>query len=346
MSILVNSLAVENFRSHKKTKLEFAGQKTILITGKNGSGKTSLLEALYLCLRGKSFKTNKNEILLNRGSNYVRAEVKLSDIKRVFYYDAHEKQKTFMFGSEKKKSLPRSKNIPTIIFEGDDLILFQSLPANRRKYLDNLLGQIYPKYAYANSRYKRAITQRNSLLKAEREPGRDELLAWDKLLVQYGLEIVAERKKIISTISRRITDVYRKIANNNDEISVEFITEIVRQDPDWWQDELIRKYPIDRAIGRTSFGPQHDDMIFYFNGEKANTTASRGEVRTLILALKFIEAEIVAETFGEAPIILLDDVFSELDEDRQKTLLSNFKDNQIFITATHPPHGLEADFVL
>ncbi|MCL2085380.1 DNA replication and repair protein RecF [Candidatus Saccharibacteria bacterium] len=346
MNRRVQSLKVENFRNHTSTSLDFNDRSTILITGNNGSGKTSLLEAIHLCLRGKSFRTPKPEFLLRHGEAYCRAEISHSDASRIFYYDHATKQKTFIVGSDKKRTLSRTKNIPTIIFESDDLILFQTIPGSRRKYLDNLLGQIYPKYVYASSRYRRAITQRNTLLKAERPPVRDELLTWDKLLVRYGLEIVAHREKIIASINERITSVYQKIANGNDNIEVKFTTEVLEQTEGWWQNELINKYPIDRAAGRTTFGSQHDDMVFYFNGEKATNVASRGEVRTLVLALKFIEAEIVEEVFGSSPIILLDDVFSELDETRQKTLLSNFKNNQIFITATHPPQGLSSDFTL
>jgi DNA replication and repair protein RecF len=240
----------------------------------------------------------------------------------------------------------RGKNIPTVVFEGDDLILFQTTPGSRRKYMDNLLGQIYPKYTYANSRYKRAITQRNALLKAERPPRQDELLIWDKLLIQYGLEIVAYREKIVEEINSKITLVYQKIAGGDDKIEACFVTEISEQTGAWWQNELMSKYPIDRAVGRTTFGPQHDDIVFYFNGVPANDIASRGEIRTLIVALKFIEAEIVEKIFNYPPVVLLDDVFSELDEVRQRTLLKNFKKNQIFITATHPPTGMKSDFTL
>ena len=346
MDLVVDSLLVENFRNHAKTKIDLGGQKTFLVTGDNGSGKTSLLEAIHLCLRGKSFKTTKPEILLKHDLDFSRVEIKSGDDKRIFYYDGNLKQKTFSVNGEKKKTITKKQNIPTIVFEGDDLVLFQSAPANRRKYLDGLLGQIYPKYTYALSRYRRALTQRNSLLKQEREPRRDELLMWDKLLVQYGLEILSFRENIVDEINKRIDEVYQKIAGSGDKVKITFTTEILERTEAWWQEELIKNYRKDRCIGRTSFGVQHDDMVFYFNNNKATDMASRGEVRTLVLALKFIEAEIVARVFGEPPIILLDDVFSELDEGRQKALLKNFKDNQIIVTATHPPKGMRADLIL
>ncbi|MDR0887374.1 MAG: DNA replication and repair protein RecF [Candidatus Nomurabacteria bacterium] len=353
MDLRIKALKLGNFRSHTTTELIFPEDKnTILITGENGSGKTSILEAIHLCLRGLSFKTKKPEQIINTGVDFgkkvpfTRAQITVSDgIKRLFFYD--ERGKKFIIGANKEmKSLPLTQRYPTILFDGDDLVLFQNQPAKRRAHLDNILTQINHEYYIHLAQYDKARFQRNALLKSGRTDIERELLTWDEILIKHGQYLTIKRREIISEINQQINQTYQKIAQNHDQVQAKYQTQIESNDETSWRQHLQSTRKEDILRGHTTFGVQKDDMIFYFNYHKTIEQASRGEIRTIILALKFIEAQIIEHHLGKKPIILLDDIFSELDESRQSMILGNFDANQIFITATHPPKNMTSDFIL
>ena len=151
------------------------------------------------------------------------------------------------------------------------------------------------------------------------------------LLTKYGAELRGERSKLVQQISEKFTDVYRSIAENADEVQLEYISEV--QDETDFLEKLERNFERDRILGHTSFGVHRDNFEFQFNRVKADGSASRGEVRSLVIALKFIEAEMIIRELRQKPVVLLDDVFSELDEKRQKCLVRNFQEHQIILTS-------------
>ena len=150
-------------------------------------------------------------------------------------------------------------------------------------------------------------------------------------MTKYGAELKNERTEFIQKINEKITEVYRSIAENDDSVAVEYITEV--ESESGFLARLERDFERDRCLGHTSFGVHRDNYEFLFNNIKADGSASRGEVRSMVIALKFIEAEMIVERMGKAPLVLLDDVFSELDEARQKCLVKNFQDNQVILTS-------------
>lgn len=332
---IVSKVLVENFRNHKE--FDFDADLVTVITGRNGVGKTSLLEALYLCLQGKSFKGNDEEIL-RRGEEYYRVEMKCvaGDGVVVGVVDG---RRQFLVGDRKFLRLPKKNKYPVELFEPDDLQLINGSPSRRRRYFDKLISQLDIGYGTAVRRYEKSLRQRNEILKTGCSSG--DVLVWDMMLAKLGVEIGRARSVWVGKINRRLVDAYRDIASNLDEVELIYKTGVPEVEQRYLE-VLNLGFSRDIVIGSTYFGVHKDDFGFMFNNEEALHRASRGEVRSMILALKFVEAELLYDALGKKPIVMLDDVFSELDEVRQKCLLKNFKDNQIFITSVGLPRGMKA----
>lgn len=324
--MIIKSVKLTNFRIHKNYRLDCL-KETSLIVGENGSGKTSVLEAIYIAMQGKSFKAVDSEIL-RRGADFYKIELEYSDGEKIIVI--FDGKKSFLVGDKKFLRLPKQKKYPIVLFEPRDLNLINASPARRRDYLDRWFGQLDEKYSNSLSKYNKALKQRNELLKRDflRE---EELFSWNILLAKYGSWLIKRRKEEIDNINKKITEVYRSIAKNKDTVELKYTGGDF--DESEYLKQLEKSFEKDRIMKWTTFGIQRDDFVFYFNGVEAEGSASRGEVRSIILALKFIEAEMIFERLDKKPLILLDDVFSELDEARQKSLMKNFKDNQIILTS-------------
>ena len=331
---IVTSLAVYNFRSHEAFSFS-PSPTTTVITGANGSGKTTLIEAIYIALRGRSFRGSDGDVLMN-GTPWWRLELVLDDQKRqvTFDPDKNTKKKQFVVGDKIQARLLEKDKYPVILFEPDDLRLLNGSPSRRRRFIDTFISQINPNYAQAFRRYERALKQRNSLLKKS-GVSRDDLFAWDIALSDYGAYIIEQRIIFTEKINSSLTDTYNRVAHSPDTVSVHYSHTLIGDGKQKLLSELHQNLARDIAIGSTTTGPHRHDIIFKFNDSPALSIASRGEVRTILLALKFIEVEITEELTGNKPIILLDDVFSELDPARQEALSSTINSHQIIITSTH-----------
>lgn len=338
--MIIKSIKLNNFRCHEDFSFVFK-KKTSVIVGENGSGKTSVLEAIYEALRGKSFRATDPDIL-KRESDFYRIEVEFFNGEKtvVVFGSFSENQpakKQFLVGDKKSSRLPKKYRYPVILFLPDDLHLIDSSPTRKRDFFDRILSEIDDSYSSVLNSYERALKQRNDLLKKNFENDIEEvknmIFSWNLLLSKYGVEIRKRRERMVNEINERLTDTYRSIAENKDEVSIEYKI----QGEDVSENEYLRRLEAelsrDLILGHTGFGVHRDNYEFLFNNADANGSASRGEVRSIILALKFIEAELIFEKVGKRPVVLLDDVFSELDEKRQKCLTRNFKDNQVIITS-------------
>ncbi len=325
--MIIKTVKLVNFRNHIQYELD-CNDETSLILGENGCGKTSVLEAIYILMQGKSFRAVDGEIL-KRGEEFYRIELEyVNGEKTVATYNG--KDKIFTLLDKKAKRLPKKNKYPVVLFLPSDLNLVSNSPSRRRDYFDRIFGQLDENYNNAISRYEKALKQRNELLKSD-SVSADGLFSWNILLAKYGSEINRLRKKFLTAINKRFTEVYRTIAKNEDSVEIELITEV--DDENKYLSLLEADYQRDLRLGHTSFGIHKDDFLFVFNGGEADGSASRGEVRSMILALKFIEAEMIYGELRLRPVVLLDDVFSELDEIRRKCLVKNFKDNQVIITS-------------
>lgn len=324
---MIRKIKMSNFRSHEEFVLN-CDPKTTVITGENGCGKTSVLEAVYEAMRGKSFRATDKEIV-RRGTEYYRVELEYEDGRRVVVvYDGLKKE--FLAEDKKSRRLPKKSKYPIVLFEPDDLHLVGSSPVSRRNYFDRIFGQLSENYGVKLAKYNKALRQRNELLKGEFVKLED-LFSWDVLLVKYGVELAEERGKFVTRINEVFTDVYRSIAENGDEVRLEYRSGVTTESG--FMADLNAGFQRDSLLGHTSCGIHHDSYDFVFNDVKADGSASRGEVRSSVLALKFIEAEMVTESLMVKPLVLLDDVFSELDETRQRCLVKNFRDNQVILTS-------------
>ena len=342
--MIIRSIAVENLRAHEQFLHDLSPNVT-LVTGKNGSGKTTLLEAISLALGGKSFKGTDSE-LLRSGAEWWRIDVRSDEQERTvrFQPDRATRRKTFEVDTKTNARLLVKDHYPIVLFEPDDLQLLGGSPSRRRRFIDRLIHQINPAYSKVLHRYERALLQRNRLLKTGGSPG--EVFAWNVALSEYGSQIIDMRVQFIERINTGLDAVYGTISQSGDEVSVHYSHTLIDNSQQKLLTELEASYAKDKLYGATSVGPHRHDMYFLFNGSSAAAVASRGEVRTILLAIKFLEVDIIHEHTHRAPVVLLDDVFSELDETRQTQLTTRFRDHQIIMTSASTHAQLDDALVI
>ena len=329
----VLALHVKHIRSHTEYTIQFAPEVTI-ITGANGSGKTSLLEAVYLSLQGSSFRGSDAE-LLQRDSPWWKIDITLNDQQnRTIKFDPKKttSRKQFVIDSKTTARLPQKLKHPVVLFEPEDLRLLHGSPTRRRQFIDRFISQLNPLYGPSLRKYERALKQRNNLLKSA-YINDDQLFAWNVALAEHGAYIIEQRIAFIEQLNQNLAQLYQDIAGTHDEVSIHYSHTFVGDIKQKLLNELHAHLERDRYLGNTSVGPHRHDVIFQINNSPALSTASRGEARTIVLSLKFLEVDIIEQLTGKTPIILLDDVFSELDANRQKLLTSHLKGHQIIITS-------------
>tara|TARA_B100001146_G_scaffold111121_1_gene98116 strand:- start:14924 stop:15973 length:1050 start_codon:yes stop_codon:yes gene_type:complete len=340
---IVASLRLQHVRSHQDYAVTFHDGVTV-ITGPNGSGKTTILEAIYIALQGTSFKSADAEVLRATGPWWRIDLVTVDGDKRAITYDPERVTKKKQFQIDQRtlaRLVPKYKH-PVVLFEPEDLRLLNGSPARRRQFIDRFISQLNPLYATALRKYERALKQRNTLLKRP-YIANDELFAWNIALAEHGAYIIEQRIAFVEKINSQLTDAYNDIAQSSDVVSMHYSHTFVGDIKQKLLDELHARAERDRLLGNTSVGPHRHDVIFHLNEAPVLSTASRGETRTIVLALKFLEVAIIEQLTGLKPLILLDDVFSELDEARQQALSRRTREHQIIMTSTHIV-GSQRDF--
>ncbi len=330
---MLEKISLANFRSHEKYTLK-CKPSTTLILGENGCGKTSVLEAIYLALQGKSFRAVDREII-RRGTDFYRVEIEFSTgEKTIVTYDGNKRQ--FIVADKKTARLPKKYRHPVVLFLPSDLSLVEASPTRKRDFFDRLSGQLNINYANSLSRFNKALKQRNELLKQE-NVSEDALFSWNLLMAKYGVEIRKGRTWLIGRLNECLTEAYRSIAENQDTVRMIYNSYTGETNESEYLRLLSLDYERDRLTGHTNFGVHKDDFEFIFNEVGAEGNASRGEMRSIMLALKFIESDLLFDDTGERPLVMLDDVFSELDETRQAALTRNFERNQVILTSVKAP---------
>jgi DNA replication and repair protein RecF len=338
----ITKLNVQNIRTHDTFLLTLSPQVT-LITGQNGSGKTSLIEAIYVALQGSSFKGSDSDIL-RHDQPWWRIDLHLSDDStRVVKFDPSRPtgRKQFIIDGKTSYRLTPKYKYPVVLFEPDDLRLLHGSPTRRRQFIDRFISQLDPLYGTALRKYDRALKQRNNLLKTP-SPTHDELFVWNVALSEYGAYIIEQRIHFIEQINQQLDTTYNMIAHSPDHVSVHYSHTTIDNTKQKLLGELHAHSQRDIILGYTSIGPHRHDVIFHYNNSPALSVASRGEVRSIVLALKFLEVEIIERITNQKPIVLLDDVFSELDEKRQTALMNNGLGAQLIIATTNS-HQAETD---
>ncbi len=333
---MISTLRLQQFRSYGDESFEFEPAVNIVV-GPNASGKTNLLEAILVLASGGSYRGHDQD-LISFGHDWARLDGIFNGQERTLKlrkgdndYIGKEYQ---VDGSVYRR--PRLANLlPVVLFEPNHLQLLSRGPETRRDYFDDLLEQTVPAFKTLRNHYRRALAQRNSLLKQSPSAAKDQLFFWNIRFADLAGGIVAERRALLDKINQVISGSYSSIANKKSEVNLKYSSSIGAED---YRSKLLSKLEktvsTDIARGFTTTGPHRDDIIFELNGQPAGTTASRGESRTTLLALKIFELDLVEQARGQKPILLLDDVFSELDGSRRRYLVAHLKNHQSFITTT------------
>lgn len=360
------NLTLEHIRNHGQLSLPFEQNLTCII-GPNAQGKTNILEALYTLALSKSFRTNRLEELINWEHEFGRINSQIlqeNDEKidlEVFLGRSPQPKKSFKKNGVKGTVENFIGTLKVVLFHPEDLNMLYLGPDLRRKYLDILNIQVSRSYFSALKAYKKALEQRNALLKSIKAgfSQKSELHIWNEPLAQNGLALIIERSKTIAFLQTRISEYYQKIAQTKDQITLNYhhIFTSNQQDSeaihmllkgsesipphhytqllDIYHQELENSLMKDLSAQYTTMGPHRDDLLFHLNGHSLQSCASRGEYRSVILALKLLEMRCIEEATTEKPVLLLDDVFSELDFSRQEMLIKAIQEHQSLITTTH-----------
>jgi DNA replication and repair protein RecF len=317
-----------------------------LITGDNGSGKTSLVEAVTVALQGTSFRGTDTE-LLRYDAPWWRIDLSTDEGERIVKFDPSKPsgKKQFVVDEKVSYRLAAGSKYPVVLFEPDDLRLLHGSPSRRREFIDRFIAQLNPQYTTLLRKYDRALKQRNKLLKHP-SATRDDLFVWDISISEYGADIIEQRIRHIERLNAELDTTYNTIAQSKDVVSMHYSHTIIGNVKQRIISELHVRMERDRLLGYTSVGPHRDDVLFRFNDMPALSVASRGEVRSIVLALKFLEVDTITEMTGRQPIILLDDVFGELDSERQTHLATKFSGKQIIMTSASSAASLDAATII
>lgn len=333
---MLSNIRLQRFRSYRDESFEFDTGVNIIV-GPNASGKTNLLEALFVACVGGSFRAKDNELIAH-GAPWARIDVHGAVGARsvkLMIQENDSVKKEFVIRDQKLTRLPLEKTIPVVLFEPNHLLLLHGSPDLRRDYLDNLLEQTVSGYGRIRRDYRRALAQRNALLK--RGPSsKSQLFAWNIRLSEIGARLAIERQALVERINKQVNELYKSLAHSGAaEVSVRYAASCdIGQYGSSLLQGLEKRQDIDIERGFTTIGPHREDLLVFFNGRDASEVASRGETRTVLLVLKIMELGFVEDARGARPLLLLDDVFSELDGARRKALTEVIHSHQTFITTT------------
>ncbi|AFZ49470.1 DNA replication/repair protein RecF [Dactylococcopsis salina] len=352
----LRELHLTRFRNYQNCLIEFETQKTILL-GNNAQGKSNLLEAVELLATLKSHRTSKDQDLV-----FQKAEVgQIKAIVKRLYSETELtltlRQKGRRTVAVNHESLRRQIDflgrLNAVEFSSLDLDLVRGSPEKRRHWIDALLIQIEPVYAYILQEYNKVLRQRNALLKTIRksldegevnseESTWEQLALWDSQLAANGSRVMRRRARVMARLAPIAQQWHRKISKETEQLNIEYAPNV-----NWLEDnpQVVQQAILDRIklrkvaeenLGTTVVGPHRDEVEFTINETPARSYGSSGQQRTLVLALKLAELELIETVVGEPPLLLLDDVLAELDLDRQNQLLSAIADRfQTLITTTH-----------
>ena len=337
--MIIKSLALNDFRNIENISIEFDKGLNI-IYGDNAQGKTNILESIYVAGTTRSHKGSKDKEMIKLGEDeaHIRIILEKDDLDRKI--DMHLKKSkskgVAVDGIPVHKSADIFGIVQLIFFSPEDLSMIKDGPAERRRFIDMELSQIEKIYLYNLSKYNKILTQRNNLLKQiSYDTGlSDTLDVWDEQLVSTGLEIIKSRRKFIFELNEIIKPIHEKLTGGKEELEIEYNPNVNEED---FKEKLKSGRNSDIYQKTTLTGPQRDDINFYINKNDVRKYGSQGQQRSTALSLKLSEIELFKKKTGDNPILLLDDVLSELDRSRQNYLIESIGDIQTIITCT----GLE-----
>ncbi len=337
--MIIKSLELQDYRNYNSLNITF-DKGTNILYGDNAQGKTNILEAIYLAATTKSHKGSKDRDIINfnKEEAHIRTYLEKEGIEtRVDMHLRKSKSKGIAIDGQKiKKAADLLGLCNVVFFSPEDLCIIKEGPAERRRFMDMELCQLDNFYLYNLNNYNKIVNQRNSLLKdLYFQPELKETLnIWDSQLVSYGSKIIERRRIFADQLNEIIYDIHKKLSGGREEIKIVYEPNVEMEDF-----EKSLKYSQDKDIKAkmTTVGPHRDDFCFYVGDIDIRKFGSQGQQRTAALSLKLSEIELIKRITKDTPILLLDDVLSELDNNRQNYLLNSIGDIQTIITCT----GLE-----
>ena len=352
--MFVKDINLIGFRNYVEQAIRFSKNKTIII-GKNAQGKSNLLEVIQILSTGKSKRAKRDADLVNWDLDSAVVHMTAADQhgdKKIALQIRRSGRRSLKINEVSHKPRELLGHIYSVSFMVDDLSIVYGSPSARRDWLDFVLLQLSVDYRDRMKSFEKALSQRNSFLKQLIDAGvyvnnirqsqRDQLEIWDDLLMETANDLIQDRLELIERINPSAQDYYSRIASrvgnpdSEELLAVNYLGALLTKE------ELEKSLAKDLALGYTGVGPQRHDVEFLINDKSAASFASQGQRRTIVLALKLAELDLLKERHEEAPILLLDDVLAELDEDRQDFLLDAVSDDtQVVITTTHLGKHLE-----
>ncbi len=339
---MISTIRLQNFRSYRDASFEFEPGVNIIV-GPNASGKTNLLEGVMVLARGSSYRARDAE-LIQFDKPWSRLEGNFEKQTRVLKLDFQGPalEKVMEVDQKPFKRLSLERTVPVVLFEPNHLQLVARGPEQRRDYFDDLLERSRPGFKTLAAAYRRTLAQRNALLKHRPNQAAKQLFVWNIRLSELGSQIAQARQELTDQINGIISRNYSRIAKHRSSVEIRYDCQFPAAN---YASKLLHKLEAgigtDFERGFTGHGPHREDFLFYLNGQPVSQTASRGEARSLLLALKIYELDLIEKARGAQPIFLLDDVFSELDGARRHALVSRLKKYQTIMTTTDAEAVLE-----
>jgi len=334
----IRSLKLLNFRNYEKIEVNFSN-KFNLIYGKNGMGKTNLVEAIYVLALTKSFRGSSERVLIHKNSNLTRIEgVVLDNIDTNYKIIISETGKKAKINENQVNKLSEYiSKIVVILFNPDDIKMIKDTPMIRRKAMNVEISQLHNNYLKYLNRYNKILKQRNSYLKTvalNSSSSKEYLDILTEKMVDVGAIVYDMRCKFIKRINEYAKDIYKNIAISG-ELEIQYVSDFA----DFDKENILKKFKKvlnkELMFGKTQFGIQHDDLKFLLDGQNMKEYGSEGQQKNAIIAFKLSEIVIFKKEKGILPILILDDLFSELDSEKIKNILELIDDNvQTFITTT------------
>jgi len=345
--MFLKDISLKNVRIFNDLETDF-NPKINIIHGKNGQGKTSILEAIYYLSLTKSFRINKDTVVLKNGMTFFEIAGNFLDeqeiaIKSRIYFSNEEGKHAFVNSQRVKQFSELVGLFPVILLSLDDLDLTYGVPAARRRFLDILLSQLYPGYLHNLKNYKKSITQKNRLLNSENVVNENEIDIWNQQIVTYGSEIILHRKKFLVFANEQISSVYKRISDKVEEIKIVYNSTVQDLEIDTklekikqlYGHSLVKAYESEIKRRTSLVGPHKDDLDFLKNGFLFKSHGSQGENKSFLMALKTVESNYIQQVSKKKPLFLLDDIFGELDTSRVENLIHLINnEGQTFITTT------------
>jgi DNA replication and repair protein RecF len=367
-------LELRNFRNYKDISIDFGSDVSVLF-GENGQGKTNILEAVYLCSCLRSHRTSKDSDLINRDEKFYNVKIDFFEKKDekgkplfienidILYSENENGNSLIKKGGRVLKynesKVDKNSEIiglfNSVIFAPEDLYIIKDGPSARRRFIDLMISQIRVSYFKELNKFQKILLQRNALLKQMRDGkydrSYDQIIIWDIAYAASCSKIIKTRMYFIEKINEIASNCHKNISYGKEDILVKYKT-ISGIDFNTGEEDinnlilnkLKTMFSEDVEKGNTAIGPHRDDMEITINGELIRSFASQGQQRTAVLSLKIAELEIIKNETGKCPVLLLDDVMSELDKKRRKTLLESVGEAQIILTCTDKSH-IEEDFL-